>query len=645
MERPILRATYYSHGIATPRPPFVRRRRRRGTLERPINARLYRGAWLIAAVPLLIAAFTVAHPNPLPKPQLPPSFSLSAALRTTSDLAGNYPDRRPGTPGDVGATQWLVSQLNELGFQTHTDTFTATIPGRGRVRLQNVSAVAVAPTSSPDTLVVMAHRDNTGLGPGVNDNASGTAALLELARTYSRPAGASGQPVSPAHTILFLSTDGGAFGGIGAEHFVTHSPYRSRIVAVVNLDALAGGGPARLEIAGDQARSPAAALVSTAAQRISEQTGVPPGRTSAVGQLIDLGFPFSLYEQAPFVGHGIPAVTLTTGGDRPPPAFADRLQQIDTTRFGELGRAAQSLLASLDGGLELTQGTSSYVYLGSRLVRGWAIQLSLFAILLPYLVAVVDLFARCRRRRIRLAPALRSYRSRLAFWLWAGVLFGLFGLLGAWPSGTARPVNPATSAAGHWPRAALIGLGVVLLVSWLVPRERLRRRRPVTAEEDLAGHAAALLALGVLSLVIVAINPFALVFVLPTLHIWLWLPQVREQQPWVRAAVLLAGFAGPLILLGSFADRFGLGLDAPWYLAELVAIGYVPIVAVVIALAWTAGAAQLIAVTTGRYAPYPRLSERPPRGPLRNTVRAIVLTSRSMKRRGRPMSVEDVQEI
>src|SRR5262249_12406371 len=160
----------------------------------------------------------------------------------------------------------------------------------------------------------------------------------------------------------------------------------------------------------------------------------------------------------------------------------------------------------------------------------------------------------------------------------------------------------------------------------------LRRRRPVTAEEDLAGHAAALVALGVLSLVIVAINPFALVFALPTLHVWLWLPQVREQQPWVRAAVLLAGFAGPLLLLGSFADRFGLGLDAPWYLAELVAIGYVPIVAVVIALAWTAGAAQLIALTTGRYAPYPRLSERPPRGPLRNTVRAIVLTSRSMKR-------------
>ena len=35
--------------------------------------------------------------------------------------------------------------------------------------------------------------------------------------------------------------------------------------------------------------------------------------------------------------------------------------------------------------------------------------------------------------------------------------------------------------------------------------------------------------------------------------------------------MLAAGFLGPLLLLGSFAVRYGLGLDAPWYLAELAA--------------------------------------------------------------------------
>ena len=59
------------------------------------------------------------------------------------------------------------------------------MPGLGRVRLRNIAAVA--PGQSPDVIVVMAHRDDIGTGPGANDNASGTAALIELARAYAQP--------------------------------------------------------------------------------------------------------------------------------------------------------------------------------------------------------------------------------------------------------------------------------------------------------------------------------------------------------------------------------------------------------------------------------------------------------------------------
>src|SRR5207253_1423174 len=120
-------------------------------------------------------------------------------------------------------------------------------------------------------------------------------------------------------------TDGGAFGELGADHFIRRSPLRRRIVAAINLDSVAGHGAPRLELAGDEARSPSAKLVETAAVRVAEQTGRGvPGRTSAVGQLIDLAFPFSLYEQAALIAAGVPAVTLTTAGDRPPNSFSDR---------------------------------------------------------------------------------------------------------------------------------------------------------------------------------------------------------------------------------------------------------------------------------------------------------------------------------
>ena len=604
-----------------------RRRPRPGSLERPVNGRMYRGTWLVVALPLLVAAFSVARPSPLPGPPLPPAFDRRAANDLAVGLARSFPDRVPGSAGATGAAEWFAAQLAPYGFETRVDRFRATIPGRGPVELRNLSAEAAG--ASPDTIVVMAHRDNSGTGPGANDNASGTAALIELARGYANPGGATRG--GPAHRIVFLSTDGGAFGGLGADRFARDAARRGDVVAVVNLDAIGGVGRPRLELSADAPRSPAASLVQTAAQRILEQTGTLPSRPSALRQVLDLAFPFSLYEQAPFVARGIPAVTLTSGGDRPPRPLEDTPERLDQIRLAQIGRSAQELLGSLDQGLELAHGTSSYVYLGARIVRGWALELVLIAAVLPFLAATVDLFARCRRRRIALAPALRSYRSRLSFWLFLGVLFALFRLAGAWPDGAPRPPE-LDGPAASWPVVGALLLTLVSGLAWLVARDRLLPRRPVEDGEEVAGYTAALLALGVVSLLVIGTNAFALVLLLPSLHAWLWLPQVRTGPLWTRLAVLAAGFAGPLLLLWSFGTRFGLGGRAPWYVAELVALGYVGFPALLVALAWAAAAAQLVALVAGRYAPYPSRDEHPPRGPLRELVRRVVLALRARRR-------------
>ena len=607
-------------------PPRSKRRRpRRGSPERPVNAQLYRGTWLIVGLPLLVLLFSVGRLAPLPAPTLPPSFDRTVATGLAGQLARLYPDRSPGSPGATGAERWLTEQLRPYGLQTERDGFRATVPGIGRVPLANLVTTVIG--KSPQSIVVMAHRDDLGTGPGADENASGTAALIELARLYGSTSttGTGVQSVRPAHTLIFLSTDGGAYGGLGAAHFAATWPFRDQVVAVINLDSIGGPGRPRLELAADAARSPAGSLVATAAARIASEAHAPAARPSVARQLIDLGFPFSLYEHAPFVARGIPAITLTSAGDRPPPAFGDRPEVLQSARIGVLGRSAQDLLGSLDQGLELAHGTTSYVYLGSRIVRGWAIELVLFAMLLPFAAVAVDLFARCRRRRIPILPAMLSYRSRLGFWLWLGGLFGFLVLVGAWPGGAARPLNPATAAAGDWKVIPIAVLAAGGIAGWLVARERLLPRRPVSAEEELAGHTAALLALGVVTLLIVATNPFALVFVLPSLHAWLWLPQLRESRVFARVGVLAIGLLGPLAVIWSFAVRYAIGWDTPWYLGELAAVGYVPAVSLLIGLAWAAGAAQLCALAVGRYAPYPAADERPRLGPLRRIVRATVL--------------------
>jgi hypothetical protein len=603
------------------------RRARRGSLERPVNARMYRGTWLLVGLPLLVAAFSVGRAEPLPAPALPPTFDGKAALALAQELVRDDPDRSPGSPGALGAVRWVSDKFALYGFRVRRQSFEADIPGRGRVELTNLFAVAPGPSAESPAIVVMAHRDDPVGGRGADDNASGTAALIELARPYSRTATGPGGSVSPTHTIVFLSTDAGAFGGLGAAAFAQSSAYRDRLAAVVNLDTIGGKGRPRLVLAGDESRSPAAAIVQTAADRLTAETGVEPGRTRALWQLVDLAFPFSLHEQAPFVARGVPAVTITTAGDRPPPAFGDA-RIPSTRRLTQVGAAAQSTLMSLDQGLQVASGSRPYVYFGPRLVAGWAVELVLISMLLPFLAATVDLFARLRRRHISLGPALRSFRSRLVFWLFVGTLFAVFALLGAWPDGEPRPLSPDSAPARDWPIVAFGALAALAALAWLVPRDRLLPRRPVVAEDELAGYTSALLALGVLSLVVVATNPFGLLFLLPSLHAWLWLPQVRERAPWLRLAVLLTGLAGPGLLVGSFAARLDLGLDALWYVVTLVSVGYVEPLTVAIVLAWAAATAQLAALAVHRYAPYPSAAERPPRGPLRELVRRIVLVSR-----------------
>jgi Peptidase family M28 len=587
-----------------------------------VNGRLYRGTWLLVGLPLLLLAFSVARPPALHMSKnLPPAFDASQVATIAGDLAANYPDRRPGTPGARGAAAWFRRQLEPYGFNVRTEPFTATVNGH-RTTLVNLVTAKRGSGLSPPEIIVMAHRDNSGTGNGLNDNASGTAALIELARSYAPTAAA--QRISVPYTLVFLSTDGAADGAQGAAHFAAEQQGHANILGVVNLDSIGGRGKPRLVFGADTSRSPAPGLLETLRAALAQRGNGEPARATGLQQLVSLGFPFDPYEQAPFVSRGIPAVTVTTSGARPPDGQGDSTG-LDVRHLGVVGLAAQDTVDAMEQGVSLAQGPASYVFLGQRLIRGWAIEIVLVAMLLPFLAAAVDLFARCRRRHIRIAPALRSYRSRLGFWAWVGAVFLFFGAIGLWGAGDGH-APPLGSVS--WPGGALVALVLLAGAGWLVARSRLLPRRPTRPEERLAGHSAALLALGVVGLLVAAVNPFALIFVLPSLHAWLWLPQVQTRHPALRAGVLAAGFIGPAYLVWSFATHYGLGWDAPWYVVKLFAVGYAPLPLFLIGLAWLAAAGQLAALAANRYSPYPAPGERPRRGPVRELIRTLVVAPR-----------------
>jgi hypothetical protein len=593
-----------------------------------VSGRIYRAAWLAAAVPLLVAAFSLGRPVPLQAPRLPPSFDGTTAVEFARQFTLLNPDRRPGSSGGRQATEWVAARFRDYKFTVERQEFTANVPGLGKQHFVNLIARApVKPqqdiATSQQTIVIMAHRDNLGRSPGANYDGSGTGALLELARDIGNS--------SLVHSVVLVSEDGGAYGSLGAAEFARNSGFGDRLVAVINLDALGGSGSPRVEFAGETPRTPAATLVATAEATISSQSEQEPGRASAAAQLVDLAFPYTLYAQGPFIAQGIPAVTLTSAGSRPPRPASDTVAALDSARLAELGRSAQTLLGSLDSAADVAAGTESYVWAGSRLIRGWTIQFLFLTALLPFLAAVIDLFARCRRRHIALRPALRSLASRLGVWFWAGAVFAFFSLVGILPGGEPRPIAPDTMVAGNWPAAALLVLGALSLLGWFVSRAQIAPRRSVTRPEELGGHLAAMLALGIVALVMAAQNPFALLFVLPSLHAWLWLPHASDRGRPVALAVYALGFVGPALLLCSFAFRFHMGLDAVWYVLALTSVGYVPVALALAFLAWGAVATQTGALAIGRYAPYPAAHERPRRGPIRESVRQLIFLSRRLR--------------
>ena len=590
------------------RPRTRGRRLRRGTVERPLDARLVRVGFLVVVPAILAFLFSISTTGALPRSPLDPLFDPESAASFAETISVEYPSRVPGSEGAVGAARWYRETVGSLGLQTEEDVWSEELADLGSVELRNV--VAVVPGRSEETIVVVAHRDNAGAEQPLGENASGTAMLIEVARGFA-PQELGPDPL-PQHTLVLVSTDAGAFGGAGSARFATTSPLARSAIAVVVLDDLGRGRP-RLAIAGDRPVSPARTLVRTAAARITEEVGVSPSLPSVSAQLVDLGVPFALDEQGRFLAAGLSAVTLTTdeantasiGG--PAPA---------TERLGQLGRATEALISSLDTSVGGAFRTPDSLFFADRAASGWTARLALILSVVPFALGVVDLIVRGRRRALPFKPALRAQRARLGVWAFGGLLVSVGAVVGILPTGAALPLAPYIAFFDNPPIFGVLVLLSAFVLGWLVSRRHLVQTKPVAPDERLAGFVVALATLAVVAVGLAALQPYALVFVLPSLYAWLWLP--LEARPAVRALVFTVGLLGPIAGLLMLGNQLGLSvLAAALYVIGLFTVGYLPLGSALLAIVWAAAATQLGAIAAGRYAPHAGGMEPPPAGPLR----------------------------
>jgi hypothetical protein len=577
-----------------------KRRPRRGSVERPVDGRLVRKTSVVLLPPLILLILTLGRSGPLPAPALPPAIDRSTATALTADLARENPSRVPGSLGAADAAAWFRNKLSLYGIPVREDRWREEVPGIGRVELRNLAAVV--PGTVPETIVIVAHRDNKGTTAGANDDASGTAALVELARAYAT-AGATESARTPLHTLVFLSTDAGAYGSLGAAHFAARSPLADRAVAVVSLDGIAGNVRPRIELSGLDGRSPPQALVRTATARISAETGGSPALPGALTQLVSLGLPFGYGEQAPLLTRRVPAIRISTAPDGGVVPGGDELAHLDSARLGQLGRASETLLTSLDQTVELPTSTNGAIYLAQRTVRGWAVQLLLLAAVIPFAAASLDLLSRARRRRLPLRAAWRSLRRRVGLWLLLLAIVGVASLVDALPSEPALPPPPDEPPVDSWPLGLLAVLGLVAFLVWLRSRARSLGRGPARAEDELAAYTVAFVALLLVAAGTALVSPYSLIFVIPSLYTWLWLPQLGRTPDWVTDVLFGAGLVGPVLGLVVLAGQLDLGARAPLYAASLITTGVIPWGATLALTVWAAIAGLVGAVASGSYAP------------------------------------------
>jgi hypothetical protein len=579
--------------------------------------RLVRVGFVVVVPAVLALLFSISTTGTLPRSSLEPLFDARNAATLARTLSVEFPSRVPGSEGARQATHWYTETVGALGLAAEEDQWSEDLAELGDVELRNV--VTVVPGRSEETIVVVAHRDNAGAGRPLGDNASGTAALLELARGFAPQE--IGPDPTPQRTLVLVSTDAGSYGGAGAERFAATSPLARTAIAVIVLDGLGGSGSPRLAIAGDEPVSPARALVRTAAVRVEEETRISPSLPSVLTQLVDLGVPFAGGEQGRFLGHALAAVTLTTSEPSDPAIPAgDPAAEIGVRQLGQLGRATEALLSSLDGSVGGAFRTPDSLFLADRAASGWTIRLTLVLAIVPFALGLVDLLVRGRRRRLPFRPALRALRTRLAVVLFGGVLVWIGALGGVFPTGAPLPLSPFADVVTTPPIGGLLLLASALAMAWLLARRRIAPSTPAAPEERLAGLAAALSAVFAVTIALALTQPYAIVFVLPSLYAWLFLP--LERGLWARSVAFGLGLAGPavgLVLLGS-----ELGLSPPeavLYVVGLVTVGYIPLGPVLLCLVWLAAAAQVGALAFGRYAPYAGGAEPPPRGALLGLLR------------------------
>jgi MFS family permease len=567
-----------------------------------IEPRLYRAAFVPALLILVLAAFSLeSRPRPLPQGLAADVlFDGNLAGQAAAQIAERRPDRRAGTTGDLRMAEEVAAGLSSRGFHVERRRF-------ARDGKDLVNVIGSRAGRSRRQIAIVAARDASGI-PDAIGSAADTAALLEFARVFE------GRPTRK--TLVLASVDGSTLGDAGAEELVDELGDPQLTDAVLVMSDLASGrsrGPLIVPWSSDTRRT-GIGLQRTVADSVHQELDRRVGATGVFGQLARLSFPIGIGAQGVLLANGFDAVRISGSGELPPDG-PDGVKEIDQDRLGGLGRGALRTVTALDEGRAPERGPGSYVAAVSQVLPGWVIALLAVAFLLPAVIAVVDAFARARRRREPVSRWFRWLGLHLGPLLAGLLLAGLLALVGATPEPPAAPAAPEDYPLDGSAVAVLLGIAALLVILTLAGRFLALRSTPALSDRSAPGAAvAASLTTCAATLALWVLNPYACLVMLPAAHLWM-LATLSDPAPprRARAALVGLGLLPPLLVALYWLVALSVDpLSGAWYLLLLVTGGAVGLPTVLIGCVLLATLPLVVSIArSGPEEPAEEPEERP----------------------------------
>ena len=282
---------------------------------------------------------------------LSPDFSKERMIGTVEFLSSDELKGRGPGAGELDlAAEYIARKFKEAGLKPAGDNegsfFQAWEDGDSKTKMQNV--IAVLPGSKPEfagqSVVIGAHYDHLGMGsigalkenrgkmhPGADDNASGVAVLLELARVL-------GRNMKPDRTVVFAAFTGEEAGKLGSKYFVKHEKRypAGKCTGMVNLDTVGRLEKKKLLVLGaDSAREWA---------RIFQGAGFIAGvKIETVSEDLDSS------DQKSFQEAGVPAVQLFSAPHLDYHRPADTADKIDPDGLVKVASVVREVIKYLAG--------------------------------------------------------------------------------------------------------------------------------------------------------------------------------------------------------------------------------------------------------------------------------------------------------